>query len=220
MAAEAGKSRIFIVDDHPMVREGLAYRISSQDDLEVCGEAATATEALAGIRETGPDLVIVDIVLKEGHGLDLIKQIATRFPGTRTLVHSMHDEVLYAERCLKAGALGYVDKQADREKVLEAIRQVLDGRVYLSAAMTERVLHRSMRARGSPPATPLEALSNRELEVFDLLGQGLSPRQIAGRLHLSIKTIETHRENIKAKLHLKTSAELTRFAVHWALDSK
>ena len=210
--------RILIVDDHPMVREGLIARISRHSDLEVCGEAADIPEALVQLKEAIPDLVIVDISLKAGSGIDLIKQIKAQHEGTKMLVASMYDESLYAERALRAGAMGYINKQEMAEKVILAIRRVLSGKMYLSPQMTDRILHRALGG-GDAEGSPVGSLSDRELEIFGLIGQGRTTREIAGELHLSIKTVETHRENIKAKLNVKNSAELGRHAVQWVLEN-
>jgi DNA-binding NarL/FixJ family response regulator len=211
--------RILIVDDHPIVREGLAARIARQPDLTVCGEAEDVADALNLVKSAQPDLVIVDLSLKSGQGIDLIKRIHASSENVKTLVSSMYDESLYAERALRAGALGYVNKQEMSEKIIEAIRQVLDGKIYLSPSMTERFLQRAV---GSPPQlikSPIETLTDRELEIFKMIGQGKTTRQIAGELHLSVKTVETHRENIKSKLHILNAAELSREAVQWVMEN-
>jgi DNA-binding NarL/FixJ family response regulator len=212
--------KILIVDDHPLVREGLAGRIARHPQLSVCGEAADPAEALEQVKLTQPDLVIIDLALKNGHGLNLIKEIKSRFPRVKMLVSSMYDEGLYAERCLRAGALGYIHKQEMSDKVLEAIHQVLSGRVYLSAAMTERLVHLNVGGWKDAGRSPVERLSDRELQVFEMIGKGLTTRQIATKLFVSVKTVETHRENIKSKLNLETSAELSRHAVRWALENR
>jgi DNA-binding NarL/FixJ family response regulator len=211
------KHKILLVDDHPLVRRGLADLIAGEPDLEVCGQASDVAEALEEVERTHPDLVVIDLTLKGGHGIDLIEKIKARSGQVRMLVSSMHDEMLFAERVLRAGAMGYVTKQESPETLLGAVRQVLRGEVYLSARMTSRLLHR-VAAGGPPQESPLEILSNRELQVFEMIGQGLTTLQIARRLELSPKTIETHREKIKQKLNLKNSAELSRRAVQWVLD--
>lgn len=212
------KFRILIVDDHPLVRRGLRELIQNEPDLEVCGDAAGATEALQMLDATNPDLVIIDIFLKEGHGIELIKQIKARNERVKMLVSSMHDEALYAERVLRAGAMGYINKQEASDNVLHAVRQVLRGKVYLSAKMTERMLRGVLSAREATERPPIDRLTDRELEVFELIGQGLTARQIANQLHLSVKTIETHRENIKTKFNIKSAAELSRHAMQWVLE--
>jgi DNA-binding NarL/FixJ family response regulator len=207
--------RIMIVDDHPAVREGLEHRISAQADLSVCGQAADVDEALATIHKANPDVAIVDIALKNSDGLELIRAIKTRHLRVRTLVHSMYEESLYADRCLHAGAMGYVNKEADPDEVIKAIREILAGRVYLSRAMTSRVLTRTVLG-AKPPPEPIDALTDRQLEVFRLIGSGQNPHQIAKRLHISVHTVETHRENIKRKLNINIGSELTRYALLWA----
>jgi DNA-binding NarL/FixJ family response regulator len=218
MAVTERTRRVLIVDDHALVRSGLSELIGHEAGLEVCGEASDAATALTKVKETQPDIVIVDIMLKEGSGVELIKQIRALDPSIRMLVTSMHDERLYAERVLNAGAMGYVSKQEPAEKVIQAIRQVLAGRVYVSEQMADRVLRRVSHGAEDPKQSPLDALSDRELEVLNLIGQGLSTRQIAEQLHLSVKTIDTYREHIKSKLNLKTANELVRYAVAWTLD--
>lgn len=207
------------MDDHALVRRGLAVMIGDEPDLEVCGEAADTVEALARVAALKPDLVIIDITLKTGHGLDLMKQIRARDERVRMLVLSMHDEKLFAERALRSGAMGYINKEEATSKVIEAIRQVLSGRVYVSAAMTERLLSRAACSGEPSVRLPSECLSDRELTVFQMIGQGLPTREIAARLHLSIKTVETYREHIKSKLDLKNSAELSRHAAQWVLEN-
>jgi DNA-binding NarL/FixJ family response regulator len=215
-AEKNARRQIFLVDDHPITREGLARLINCESDMEVCGQAGNASRAIAEIAALKPDLVIVDVSLTSGpSGLELIKDLLVRHPRLRMLALSTHDESLYAERALRAGAKGYVMKQEPTEKVMAAIRQVLHGRIYLSEAMNERLL-RKMTQPGHPPGTSeIERLSDRELEVYRLIGQGRSTRQIAHELHLSISTIETHRTHIKDKLHLSSAAELVRRAVEW-----
>jgi DNA-binding NarL/FixJ family response regulator len=212
------RSRILIVDDHPVVRRGLRMLIDDEPDLFVCGEAGDADEAIRALDAKKPDLVIVDLSLKESSGLELIKRIKSRNSAAKMLVSSMFDESLYAERVLNAGALGYVNKQEAMEKVIEAIRCVLSGRVYLSAAMSDRMLHRLARDHQAIERSPVETLSDRELEVFEMIGRGRTTAEIAGQLHLSVKTVETHREKVKAKLGLKTAAELYQHAVRWVLE--
>jgi DNA-binding NarL/FixJ family response regulator len=215
------RARVLIVDDHPAVREALALRIGRQPDLEVCGEASDMSEALRLIAEARPDVAVVDLSLKTGSGIDLIKRIKDRDDTIRILVWSMHSESLYAERALRAGALGYVNKDQATGTIVEAIRRVLEYKVYLSEAMTERVLQRSVGgAREEVARSPLDALADRELEVFGLIGDGVKTAQIAERLHLSVKTIETYRDRIRQKLNLSDGAELVRCAVQWALEKK
>lgn len=210
---------MLIVDDHALVRLGLAQLISLEPDLEVCGDASGAGEALRKVDALRPDLVILDISLQEGSGIELTKSLKVRYPGVKVLVASMHDESLFAERALRAGALGYINKQEATDKVVEAIRQVLDGQIYLSPDMTNHLLQRLGNRRDSPLERPsLETLSDREWQIFELIGRGLPTRRIAEQLDLSIKTIETHREHIKEKLNLANGAELMRHAVQWVLE--
>lgn len=220
MSHMVNKQKILIVDDHSLVRSGLSDLLNSQADLEVCGEAEDAATAVGLVREKHPDLAIIDIMLKGGSGVELIKQIKALDPSVRMLVSSMHDETLYAERVLSAGAMGYVNKQEPASRVLDAIRQILAGRVYVSEKIADRVLRRVSHGAGEPGRTPLDTLSDRELEVFTLIGQGLATRQIAERLNLSIKTIDTYREHIKTKLDLESANELVRSAVAWTLDTE
>lgn len=210
-----------IIDDHPIVRHGLGQLIRNTPDLEICGEAATAGEALQLIREVQPDVAVIDLSLEGGNGLELIKQIKAEELPTRMLVSSMHDEMLYAERSLRAGAMGYINKVQGTERLIEAIHQILEDRIYLSGPMTERVLQRMMRTdKDAPAGSPVEDLSDRELEVFEMIGQGQTTRQIAKSLHLSPKTVETHREHIKTKLNLQNNNELVRQAVQWVLEHR
>ncbi len=211
------KHKILIVDDHPIVRRGLAELIAFEPDLEVCGEAADMAEALQCVETSCPDAAIIDISLKSGHGLELIEQIKAGNKGVKMLVSSMHDELLFAERSLRAGALGYIPKQESTDQLLDAIRQVLRGEIYLTPRMANRLMHNLVGK--SLEGDPIKRLSNRELEVFEMIGQGLTTQQIARKLKLSAKTIETHREKIKVKLDLKNSAELSRRAVQWVLEN-
>ena len=214
------RARVLIVDDHPAVREALASRISRQPDLEVCGEAANMVEAIRLVADTQPDLAVVDISLKAGNGIDLIKRLRERNDGIRTLVWSMHSESLYAERALRAGALGYITKDVETDKIVDAIRRVLDGKVYLSDAMADKMLHRAVgTGRKEIPHSPLDTLADRELEVFRMIGQGLKTAQIAERMHLSIKTVETYRDRIRHKLGLSDGAQLAQRALQWAAEN-
>ena len=214
-AGRTPKRRVLIVDDHPVVRQGLALLINQEPDLEVCGHAEDAHEALQNIRELMPDLVIVDISLKDTSGIDLIKDVRIQQPELPILTLSMHDESLYAERALRAGARGYIMKQEATEQVVTAVRRVLAGEIYVSNSMAARMV--SKLATGAAPAnaSPIESLSDRELEVFRLIGEGHKTRDVADRLHLSVKTIETYRAHIKDKLGFKDGNELFRFAVEW-----
>lgn len=210
--------RILIVDDHPLVRAGFAQLIGDCPDLEVCGEAANMAEALRLIDNDCPDLAIIDLSLAGGSGLDLIEHIKSRDQDILMLVASMHDETLYAERVLTAGARGYINKQEAQDSIIRAIRQVLSGKVYLSEAMTERLLSGMVDARDEK--RDIERLSNRELQVFELIGQGVPSGQIASQLNLSIKTIETHQAHIKKKLGLGSAHELNQRAIRWTMDQE
>lgn len=213
MSREA-KHKVLIVDDHPIFCLGMSELINKEDDLFVCGSVESAGRTCDAIRELAPDLAIVDISLKDGNGIDLVEQIKSSFPGIPVLVLSMYDESLYAERALIAGARGYIMKQEAVASVVEAIRKVLAGEVYASAAVKEKVFQRLTSTQSGK--SPLDVLTNRELEVFRLVGEGLSTKEIAERLHLSIKTIGTYRENIKEKLNLKHFTELVKYAVYWS----
>ncbi len=204
--------RLVLIDDHPIVREGIRRLVQDCPDLEVADEAGDAAAGLAAVREQHPDLVFVDVSLGRRSGLDLIKQLRSEFKDLRILVFSMHDEELYAERSLRAGADGYLHKSAASEVLVDATRTLLSGGTWLSPKMTERLVHQAVHDSGSDSGG-VTSLSDRELEVFQLIGAGLSTRRIAERLSISIKTVETHRENIKRKLDIDNAAELTRFAV-------
>lgn len=207
------KKKIFIVDDHPVFRKGLAQLINEENDLQVVGEAEQVRQAIGMLRNQVPDLVIVDITLKDKSGIDLIEYLREQSPELPVLVISMHDESLYAERVLKAGALGYVTKQAMTDNVIKAVRKVLAGRRYLSSDMVDALLGRALTRPGPVRQNPVQALSNRELEVFQLIGKGFKRSEIADLLHLSVKTIGTYRESIKKKLNLRTANELMKHAV-------
>lgn len=212
--AAVRKTRLLLVDDHPMLREGLALLIGHEPDLEVCGQADTAHAALELIGSTQPDLALVDISLPDKNGLELIKDIQAMHPGTAVLVVSMHDESLYAERVLRAGGRGYIMKQEGGKKLMAAIRQVLSGQIYLSEKMSANILEVFSGGRGES-SSPVGKLTDREFEVFQLIGGGLDVREIAERLHLSVKTVEVHRTNIKQKLKLRSVGDLIRQAVRW-----
>lgn len=214
------RARVLIVDDHPAVREALAIRIRRQRGLEMCGEAAGLDEALRLVADTQPDVAVIDLSLKSGSGLELIKRIRDRHASVRILVWSMHSEALYAERVLRAGALGYINKDQATDQIVEAIRRVLAGKVWLSEAMAERLLHRSVGAgRQAPPPARVETLADRELEVFLLIGQGMKTADIAERLCLSVKTVETYRDRIRQKLDLSDGMELAHYATQWLLEN-
>jgi len=211
-------TRILIVDDHPAVREGLALRISTQKDLEVCGEAEDITDTLKQLDTARPDVVVVDIQLKTGDGLELVKRIKTRDESIRILVWSVYPDKVYAKRALKAGALGYINKEHSTGRIVDAIRRVSEGRVYLADEIAESLLSHTVRGTADPNDSVVDILSDRELEVFRLLGEGLSGPQVAQRLHLSPHTVDTHRQRIKEKLSLATTTELTQAAIRWTIE--
>lgn len=209
------RRKIIIVDDHPMMRQGLAQLINNEPDLNVVAEADNAGEALDQIRLHQPDLVIADISLPDRNGLELIKDLRALRSDILILVVSMHDEQLYAERVLRAGGRGYVMKQEGGRKLMHAIRHVLEGKIYVSEKMSANILEIFSGGRNKGGGSPVESLSDREFEVFQMIGEGKGTRQIAEQLHLSVKTVEVHRANIKEKLHLKTATDLVRYAVRW-----
>lgn len=212
--------KILIVDDHPAVREALSIRINQQPDLEVCGEAGDLVEALHLVGDTHPEVAIVDIALKGGSGIELIKRLKARDEPVRAIVWSMYSEDLFAERALRAGAMGYLNKEHATDKILDAIRAVLDGKIYLSEASREKLLRQSVGQQGPGcDRSPVESLSDRELDVFRLIGQGLKTTEIASQLHLSPKTVETYRHRIREKLELSDGAALVRFALQWLLEN-
>jgi DNA-binding NarL/FixJ family response regulator len=211
----SSKHRVFIVDDHPLVREGLANLINQQDDLTVCGEAEDAAQALAGIGVARPDLALIDISLKTASGLELVKDLGIHFPLVALVVLSMHDELLYAERALRAGARGYVMKRETTKDVLTAIRQVLKGDVYVSERVVNAMARRLGSSRKASSVSPVEQLSDRELEIFRLLGQGLTTSQIATDLHLSLKTVQAYCARAKEKFGVNSLSELLRAAIRW-----
>jgi DNA-binding NarL/FixJ family response regulator len=212
------KAKIVIVDDHPMMRDGLTMRILSQSDLDVCGQAATQDEAIELVQGSDPDLVLIDISLKSGNGIDLVKRIRLLNATTKMLIVSAFQESLYAERALRAGALGYLNKQETNEKLIEAIRAVLRGDTFVSPDTTQRLVSQVL---GKKPLTndPLAVLTDRELEIFRLIGAGLSTSAIAHQLFVSTHTVDTHRENLKKKLGVKSGAELNFKAIQSMLES-
>ena len=210
--------RLLIVDDHPLFREGLRQIIERDPDLNVCGEAANSAEALALIPGIHPDLVLVDISLGGSSGIDLIKAIKSQYDELPVLVVSMHEESLYAERALRAGAMGYIMKHEPGKTVKAAIHKVLGGEMYLSEKMSSTVISKFMRGQGDRPASPIELLSDRELEVFRMLGQGKGTRQIAHDLDITIATVNSFRNRIKEKLHLKTATEVMLHAIQWSRE--
>ena len=211
-----GKIKVLLVDDHPILRKGLAQMINLENDLTVCGEAEEAGKGFELVGTLQPDVAVVDISLKTGNGIELVKNIKARYPDLPVLVLSMHDESLYAERALRAGALGYIMKEEATEQVLVAIRRVLNGEIFLSEKMKSRMLQQITSGnRNKVVTSPIENLTDRELEVFRLIGEGRSTRQIAAELHLSVRTVEAYREYIKSKLNLRNATELVQHAFHW-----
>ena len=213
---EADKARIVIVDDHPIVRQGLADLINEQKDLEVCAQAADAEEAMQLVKEFEPDLAVVDITLKNTSGLELIKDINAGYPKVLVLTLSMHDELVYSERALRAGAKGYIMKAEATENVLTAIRRVLNGQIYVSDKMTARMINKLVTGHADVGTSVVDLLSDRELEVFGLIGRGYKTHEISQRLHVSVKTVDTYRAHIKEKLNLADAAELLRYAIQWS----
>jgi DNA-binding NarL/FixJ family response regulator len=207
--------RILLVDDHPLVRERLTEIVSREPDLMVCGEAEDRHDAIAAVGAKHPDLIIVDLALKSSDGLELIKDVRTRWPKVQMLVVSMHDESLYAERVIRAGAQGYITKQEATKKILLAIRRVMAGSIYLNERVAAHIIGRLTARSSTVAATPAEVLADRELQVFDLTGRGLNTSDIATRLHIAVKTVETYRARIKEKLKLKDSSELLQLAISW-----
>lgn len=217
--SDAGKS-ILIVDDHPLVRKGIRSLLESEDDIVVAGEAANRGEVLDFLRKRLPDLILLDISLQGSDGIEVTKAIRCEFEAVPILIVSMHDESLYAERALRAGANGYIMKHEVAESVIKAIRMVLAGKIYVSDNMRQKVLRDLTQPNADVKSTPMERLSDRELEVFRLIGEGRGTREIAESLHLSIKTIETYRAHIKEKLSIRSAAELARAAVNWVESAR
>lgn len=211
--AEPARRRVLIVDDHPIVRHGLARMIEASPDLAVCGEVETVVDAKHAIRALEPDVVIVDLTLGQGDGLELVRDVRAQRSGLPMLVLSMHEESIYAERMLAAGARGYIMKEAASDQLLIALRRVLAGKVYLSEALTARLRARGAASTGETTEDPLRRLSNREMQVLGKLGRGLSSRAIATDLTLSVKTVESHRQSIKRKLNLTNNAQLLQYAL-------
>ncbi len=210
------KTQVLIVDDHPVVRDGLTTIINHEQDLNVCGEADDAHQAMVAAAELKPDIVIADISLKNSDGIELTKSIKARYPKLSIIVFSVHDESLYAERALLAGAKAYLMKDAVSENIIKAIRTVLSGEIYVSNTVSKKFLHKIARDKADKTKAPVENLSNREFEIFRLIGKGFKASQIAKQLHLSTKTIETYRSRIKEKLNLPNAAELLQYSIKWS----
>ena len=214
-ASAAARRRVLIVDDHPIVRQGLRRLIDEESDLSVCGEADNARDAKIAIRELAPDVVIVDISLKQGDGIEIVKDARAHYPSLAILVLSMHDETIYAERLLAAGANGYIMKQAASDQFLTALRRVLAGSIYVSEAVGSSMIQKFATGAAYVSANPIDQLSNRELQILQMIGRGMSTREAAAALNLSIKTVESHRQRIKRKLNLATGSQLVQYAVNW-----
>jgi DNA-binding NarL/FixJ family response regulator len=219
-AVATKKSKVFVVDDHPIVRQGLALLINRESDLTVCGEAEDAQTAVQAVATAKPDVLVVDISLNGPDGLDLLKDVRMRYPGLPVLILSMHDESIYAERALRAGAQGYIMKQEATEKVLVALRRILSGEIYVSERIANRMLQRYIGNRSAGRPSSIADLTDRELEVFRLIGEGHSTRQIAEELHISVKTVESYQAHIKEKLSLRTARELVQHAIQWNVGEK
>ena len=215
-----GKRKLLVVDDHPLVRERVAELINQEPDLIVCGEAGDANEALAAAKSLAPDMAIVDITLKDTYGIELVKQLKELYPKLPMLVLSMHEESMYGERALRAGARGYLTKQEASKKIIDAIRRIMRGEIYVSEKLGAALLQKVAGVKSEGGGSPIDVLTDRELEVFQLLGQGLAVREVAERLFVSVKTVEAHREHIKQKLKFKTSSELLRYAIQYTLQEK
>jgi DNA-binding NarL/FixJ family response regulator len=209
------KKRVFIVDDHPVVRDGLITLIEQEQDLKVCGDSDEAAQALKSISELKPDVVIVDIGLKRSDGIELTRNIKTRYPRMPVVVLSIHDESVYAERALRAGASGYLMKEAASNDIITAVRTVLSGEIYVSGQMTKKLLGNAFQRKSDIGADPVAKLSEREFEIFRLIGSGYKVSQIADQMHLSVKTIETYRARIKEKLNITDASKLLRYAIKW-----
>jgi DNA-binding NarL/FixJ family response regulator len=220
VVAKKDAMRVLIVDDHPLLRKGVSQLIDQEKDLMVVGEAEDANKAITAIETAKPDIALIDISLSGTSGIELLKNIKARFPKLKMLVLSMHDESVYAHRALRAGASGYIMKQEGTEKVLLALRKVLQGEVYLSERLGNRMLHTLVNGRTPSSGSPVEDLSDRELEVFSLIGHGYGTRPISEKLHLSIKTIESHRAHIKEKLNLQNASELVHHAIQWVQSER
>jgi len=214
------KKTVFVVDDHPLLRQGLAMMINREPDLMVCGEAEEAHAAMKAISASMPDILIADISLNGPDGLDLLKNLRLLYPDLPVLILSMHDESIYAERALRARANGYIMMQEATEKVLVAVRRILDGEIYLSSRMSNKLLMQYMSGKTAETDSRLATLSDRELEVFRMIGEGLGTRQIAEALHLSMKTVESYQAHLKEKLSLRTGRELMQHAIQWKLNDK
>ena len=212
--------RLILIDDHPIMRHGLAQLLRMEEGLEVCGEAGSAREGLAAVERLQPDVAIIDLTLPDKSGLDLLKDIHAMFPATRCLVLSMHDESLYGERALRAGARGYIMKEAAADHLVSAVRKVLAGGIYVSDGMAARMLEQMSGARGKGGAAGTDTLTDREIEILDMIGNGIATKMIAERLGISPRTVEAHRAHIKEKLGITDGAALAKYAVQWVEGGK
>lgn len=216
--SEKGITKILIVDDHPLLRQGIRQVIELEEDLRVSGEASTANEAIDLVNRDIPDVVIVDITLAGNvSGIELVKSLNERFPDIRTLVLTMHDESLYAERAIRAGARGYIMKEVASKNIISAIRTILNDELYLSDAVSKRIIDKLVRGSADTAGISVEQLSNREFEIFQMIGNGFSTKEMARKLNLSIYTVESHKKNIKEKLKLKNSSDLAKYAIQWVI---
>ena len=213
--AKRAVRRVLIVDDHPIVRQGLRRIMENEEDVRVCGEAETSRDARNAIKELNPDVMIADISLKQSDGVELVRDVRAHYPQLPILVLSMHDEAIYAERILSAGANGYIMKQAASEQFLVALRRVLEGGIYVSEAVGNSMIQKFAAGGSYVSANPIDRLSNRELQILHMIGKGMSTRETAVSLNLSIKTVESHRQRIKRKLNLNTGTQLVQYAVNW-----
>ncbi|MHC4984155.1 MAG: response regulator [Planctomycetota bacterium] len=218
--AEDERIKVLLIDDHPIVRQGMTMLVTAEPDMMVCGEAESAADALRAIEQTEPDVAIVDLSLKESSGLELIKDIQIRYPRLLVLVLSMRDESFYAERVLRAGAKGYVTKEEGTDRVIEGIRKILQGEVYLSEKMASKMISRYVAGKPGRSSSPGENLTDRELEIFELIGNGVTTRDIGQKLHISVKTVESHREHIKEKLRLDNATALLKHAIQWVQSQR
>lgn len=214
------KKNVLVIEDHPIVARGLVQLINKQSDLTVCATSSTARSTIEYIKKNNPDMITIDISLKDSSGLELIKDINLQFPNIPILVISMHDESVYAERSIKAGASGYIMKESITKELLKAIYQVLKGKIYLSNKMSSVILNKSIKGEMNKKTSIIDQLSDRELEVFNYIGNGLTTKEIAKKTNLGIKTIETYKSKIKEKLNLKNSNQLIRYAVEWLIKSQ